>query len=221
MKILKAFRSVTLVVLAALVGALTLAQDQTTSAPALPSSSPNEAEMSKQRMELSKPGENHKLLAMIAGTWNFTGRHFPVDPGPNKKPIEVKGSLVRKSLWDGRYFISESTGGKLKMPWSDGKEVTYKDMTIEGYDNVKKRFVGAAIDNHWDTGIIPLEGSYDSATKTFIYNTEIETSPGIKRKMRRLVKILDNDHYTEEFYAEHNGHEVKVTEMRFTRVNGE
>ena len=221
MKILRAFRFVTLVVLGALVGALTLAQDQTTSAPALPSASPNEAEISKQRVELSKPGENHKLLAMIAGTWNFTGRHFPVDPGPNKKPTELSGRLVRKSLWDGRYFIAETTGEKLKMPWSDGKEVTYKDMTIEGYDNVKKRFVSAAIDNHWDTGIIPLEGSYDSATKTFVYNIEIETSPGTKIKIRRLVKLLDNDHYTEEWYREHNGQEVKVTETRYTRVNSQ
>lgn len=108
----------------------------------------------------------------MAGTWEFTGKHFPDDP--NEKPIEIKGSCVRKPFWGGRYFLTETTGEKLQMPWSDGKEVAYKDIVKDGYDSVKMKFVRAMIDNHWDTGILSFEGSYDAATKIIAYNAEIE-----------------------------------------------
>jgi hypothetical protein len=39
---------------------------------------------------------------------------------------------VRKAIWEGRYFLTETTGEKLRMPWSDGKDVPYKDMALEG-----------------------------------------------------------------------------------------
>ena len=41
----------------------------TAAAPQAKSAQPSEAEMMKQMMELGKPGENHKLLSDMAGTW--------------------------------------------------------------------------------------------------------------------------------------------------------
>lgn len=79
----------------------------------------------EERVALSKTNENHQLLASITGSWTFTGKHFP----PNMAPIEFKGTAERKAIMDGRYFTFETTGGKLKMPWSD-KEETYRDMAI-------------------------------------------------------------------------------------------
>jgi hypothetical protein len=217
MKTLRAFGPMILIVFAVLMVSSASPQTQTASAPAAPS--PDQAEMMKQMIELSKPGENHRLLASIAGTWSFTGRHL--QPYSNAKPKDFKGRFVRKAIWEGRYFISETTGEKLQMPWSDGKEVTVKDMAIEGYDNNKKKFLSSYIDNHWDTGVIAWEGSYDSAAKTFTYVTEMEESPGTKIKMERLVRILDENNYREEIYEEHSGKEQKVTEINYTRVRGE
>jgi hypothetical protein len=34
----------------------------------------------------------------------------------------------------------------MRMPWSDGREIPYKDMSVEGYDNVKKKFVRAIVE---------------------------------------------------------------------------
>jgi uncharacterized protein DUF1579 len=218
MKTLRAFAPLTLIVFAVLIASSAPPQTQTTSAPAVPGGSPSQAEMMKQMIELSKPGENHRLLAGIAGTWNLTGRHL--QPYSNAKPRDFKGRFIRKALWEGRYFISETTGEKLQMPWSDGKEVTVKDMAIEGYDNNKKKFFSSYIDNHWDTGVIAWEGSYDSAAKTFTYVTEIEETPGVKIKMQRLVRILDDNNYREEMYEERSGKELKVTEINYTRVRG-
>src|SRR5688572_6549217 len=140
-----------------------------------------------QRIELSKTGKNHELLASLTGNWNFAGKHFP--PDPSGKPIEFKGTAARKAIMDGRYFIFETKGGKLVMPWSDGKEVTYTDMTIEGYDNNKKKFVNAFIGNHWNTGIATSEGNYDSVKKVILYESEFESGPGMKTVIRNLLKI--------------------------------
>src|SRR6266436_4066189 len=117
-----------------------------------PTGQPNAADMMKQMMELSKLNENHKLLSSLDGNWDYTIK-FWMNPDPNAKPDESKGTAVRKSIMDGRFSIMDVTG-KMEMPGPDGKkkEMTFKGHGIEGYDNVKKKFVGSWIDN-MGTGI--------------------------------------------------------------------
>jgi len=195
-----------------------ITQEPPTAPQAVPSSAADQGDQMKQAVELSKTGENHKLLAGLVGTWAYTGKHFPYDT--NGKLIEFKGRCVRKALWEGRYFLAEDTGLKLPMPWADWPEVAAKDIIIDGYDNVKRKFQRAIIDNHWDTGILNFEGNYDAVTKTITYDAELEDTPAVKTKSRWLLKILDNDHYAEELYYNHDGRLVKGTEMHFRRLKG-
>jgi hypothetical protein len=101
----------------------------------------------KQMMELSKTGENHKLLANLAGTWVYDIK-FWMNPDPNAPPSESKGTAVRKPIMNRRYFVMD-VSGKMQMPGPDGKpkDMQFKGMSIEGYDNVKKKFVATWIDN--------------------------------------------------------------------------
>ena len=46
--------------------------------------------MMKQMMEMSKLNENHKLLADMNGSWNYTIKMW-MNPDPNAKPQESKG----------------------------------------------------------------------------------------------------------------------------------
>ena len=165
---------------------------------------------------LSRTGENHKLLATLVGTWSFTGKHSD----PNSPYPEFKGTVVRHGIWEGRYFITETTGGKIAMPWADGREVAYQDMMMDGYDNEKKKFVRAMIDNHYDAGILLLEGTYDPSTKSFTYLGEAPGSPpGKKNTIHMLVTILDQDHYREEFSVKgDDGWESGVTVDNYTRL---
>ena len=165
-----------------------------------------------QGVELTKTGENHKLLAQLVGAWTFRGKHFAPD-------VEFRGRMVRKPIWEGRYFLAETTGDKLVMPWSNGREVVYEDKTIEGYDNAKRKFVSAMVDNHFDTGILLFEGSYDPATRTISYTNEAEESPGSIEKNWKLIRFVDQNHYVEEGYVEEKGTKKKVTELSFTRIS--
>ena len=209
----------TTILLATLIAIPSFAQTTSTSPatqPATSSGQPNQQEMMKQMMELSKLNENHKLLTDLDGNWNYTIKLW-MNPDPNAKPEESKGTAVRKSLMDGRYSTLDVTG-KMEMPGPDGKkkEMTFKGRGIDGYDNVKKKFVGSWVDN-MGTGIMFSEGTYDPATKTFTYTSEFEPMPGMKQQIREVIKVTDNNHHTLEWYENRGGQEVKTMEINYTR----
>ena len=174
---------------------------------------PSAEEMQKM-MELGKPGENHKLLAGMAGNWTYTVKMWM---DPKGKPQESKGTATRKAIMDGRFFIAEHSG-KFQMPGADGKmkDMNFKGMAIEGYDNVKKKFVVAWIDN-MGTMILNSEGTYDAATKTFTYTADCEMMPGMRVKIRETIKVVDKDHHTFEWYEDRGAGEAKTMEINYTR----
>jgi hypothetical protein len=192
----------------------------TSSSPAAPATGQmSEADMKKmmaQMTELAKLNENHKLLGDLVGTWTYTVKMW-MNPDPSAKPEEYKGTAVRKPMMDGRFFVIDVTG-KMEMPGPDGKkkEMTFKGMGIEGYDNVKKKFIGTWVDN-MGTGIMMSEGAYDPATKTFTYTGEYEGIPGMKTKIREVMKIVDKDHHNFEWYEDRGGQEAKTMEISYTR----
>ena len=185
-----------------------------------PTGKPSAADMEKmmqQMMELSKLNENHKLLVSLDGTWNCNVKMW-MDGDTSKKPDVSKSTAVRKSIMDGRYVIMDVTG-KMEVPGPDGKmkDVMFKGMGMEGYDNVKKKFVASWIDN-MGTGIEFSEGTYDPATKSFTYTSEIEAIPGMKTKVREVVKVADDRHMSLEWYEKQKGgQEKKTMEIAYTK----
>ena len=181
------------------------------------SAQPSAEDMQKmmaQMMEFGKPGENHKLLAGMAGNWTYALKMWM---DPKGKPQESKGTATRKAIMDGRYFTAEHTG-KFQMPGADGKmqDMNFKGMAIEGYDNIKKKFVSAWVDN-MSTMILTSEGTYDAATKTFTYTADCEMMPGMKVRIRETIKVVDNDHHMFEWYEDRGAGEVKTMEINYTR----
>lgn len=173
------------------------------------------AKMMEMMTEMGKVGENHKLLGNLAGSWTYTVKMWM---DPSGKPQESKGTSTRKAIMDGRFYVAEHTG-KFKMPGADGKmqDMNFKGMAIEGYDNVKKKFVSSWVDN-MGTMIMNSEGTYDAATKTFTYNAECEMMPGKISKIREVIKIVDNDHHVFEWYDNMHGPEAKTMEISYTRA---
>ena len=179
-----------------------------------PAGMPSQEEMMKMMMEMGKLNENHKLLADMAGNWDYTLKMWME---PNAKPQESKGTAVRKAIMDGHYYLLE-VSGKFDMPGPDGKpqSMDFKGMGIEGYDNAKKKFVSSWIDS-MSTMIMNTEGTYDSATKTFTHYGECAMTPGTNMKMREVVKIVDKDHHNFEMYQDYGSGETKAMEIAYTR----
>lgn len=202
------------VLVSAAIGLSAYAEDKPAAKPAQPQ--PSEADMMAMMVELAKPGENHKLLAAGVGTWTYTVKAW-MNPDPSAPPTESTGTSVGKEVLGGRYIITEHSG-KMLMPGPDGKmaEIDFKGIATEGYDNVKKRFVSTWIDN-MGTMIMVSEGVYDAVNKVFTYQAEIEMIPGMRTKIREVIKIQDNDHRTFEFYEDRGGTDVKTMEIKYTR----
>lgn len=180
---------------------------------------PNKADMEKmmqQMMEMSKLNENHKLLSSLDGNWDYTGKMW-MDGNDSGSPQEFTGVATRKTIMDGRY-VTMDVNGKMQMPGADGKpqDMDFKGMAVEGYDNVKKKFVSSWVDN-MGTGIEFSEGKYDPATKSFTYSMEMEAVPGMKTKVREVVKLVDDTHMMLEWYETQGGKEKKTMEISYTK----
>ena len=180
---------------------------------------PNAADMQKmmqQMTEMMKLNENHKLLSSLDGNWDYTIKMW-LDGNTSGKPQESKGTATRKSIMGGR-FCTMDVSGSMQMPGDDGKmkTVQFKGMGIEGYDNVKKKFVASWIDS-MGTGIEFSEGTYDPGTKTFTYTMEMEPMPGMKSQVREVVKVPDNNHMMLEWYENQGGQEKKTMEISYTK----
>ena len=176
---------------------------------------PSHAEMMQMMEEMAKLNENHKLLAEMVGTWNYTVKMWM---DPSAPPSESKGTATRKAEMGGRYFVMDASG-KFQMPGPDGKMKTmdFKGRSTEGYDNAKKKFVSSWIDN-MGTGIMLSEGTYDPSTKTFTFHASYDMAPGVQTKIRETLKIADKDHHTMEWFEQRGGHEVKTMEIAYTRA---
>lgn len=218
---LKTFSVVILGIVAAFITSPVFAQtskDSITSAYSAPEDTYN------KMLDYSRPGKYHQLLADIVGTWTFKGRHFDwVDSVTTKVSLEYSGTIVRESFANGRYFVVNVTSdGTLEMPIQDGKMQVSKfhGMDIEGFDNVKNKFIKTSIGNHLYSSIIVSEGTYDAATKTITFDSEFEPIPGMKTKDHFLFIFIDKDHYRWEYYQQEKGKYRKGSEIEFTRVKG-
>ena len=177
---------------------------------------PDEAGMMAMMMEMAKPGEPHKRMQGLVGTWSYQSKYWM---SPESPPSESSGTTITRSVMDGRYLISDHTGN-IQIPGPDGKMVVkeFKGMAVEGYDNAKKKYVASWIDN-MGTGIMNLEGTYDPGAKTLTYYAEYEPMPGMKMKMREVVTQTDNAHHTMEFFEDRGGKEVKTMQIDYARKN--
>jgi hypothetical protein len=190
----------------------TFAQNPNTMQHAPQGSAATKADTMSLLLDFSRPGFYHALLGPLAGTWAFQ----------DAKLAFVKGTLTRKPIYDGRFYQVEIKGGRLQVPVADGKmkEDNYQQLQTEGYDNGRMQFVTSSINNHIGSDIEIQMGTYDATTKSFTYVWESELMPGLKRLNKRVVKIIDNDHYIEEYYEIRNGKAMKVRELDFARTTG-
>ncbi len=186
-----------------------------TSAVAAPAAGqPSEAELMKMMMEMGAMNENHKLLGEVAGDWTYTLKMWMA---PGAPPSESKGTVTRKPEMGGRFFIAD-VAGKFQMPGPDGKmkDMDFRGRATDGYDNAKGKFVSTWYDN-MSTGIMFTEGTYDAASKSLTYTGSYVMMPGTTIKVRQVIKMIDKDHHSMDYYEDRGGKETKTMEIAYTR----
>lgn len=163
-------------------------------------------EMMKVWKKLAQPGEPHKLLASLAGSWTTQTKEW-MEPG--KPPTESTGTAEIKTLLEGRFLYQEYTAQMMGQP--------YSGVGIDGYDNLAKKYVTVWLDT-MGTGIFFMEGTASSDGKTITLRGSHPEPGGGKMTHRAVWKIIDADNQTFEMYGSHGKEkEAKFLEITYTR----
>ena len=182
-----------------------------TVSPVLAKDKKGEKPMDQQAMmelwkKLGTPGEPHKLLATLAGSWTTKTKEW-MEPG--KPPVESTGTAEMKMLLDGRFLYQEYHAQMMGQP--------YSGIGIDAYDNMTKKYVTTWIDS-MGTGIFMMEGTASADGKTITLKGSHPEPGGGKMTHRAVWKIVDNNSQTFDMYgAHHGGKEMKMLEITYTR----
>jgi hypothetical protein len=156
--------------------------------------------------KLATPGEPHKELAALAGSWTTTTKEW-MEPG--QPPMESNGSADMKMLLDGRYLQQEFTGDMMGQP--------YSGVGITAYDNLRKHYVSTWMDT-MGTGIFVMEGTASPDGKTITLKGHHAEPGGGQMAHRAVWKIVDGNTQTFDMYGSHHGgKEMKMMEIVYTR----
>ena len=162
--------------------------------------------MMEMYQKLATPGEPHKQLASLAGSWITKTKEWME---PDKPPTEAAGSAEMKMLLDGRFLQQDFTSEMMGQP--------YTGMGITGYDNLRKKYVSIWLDT-MGTSPFMMEGTGSADGKTITLKGQHTEPGGGKMTHRAVWKIVDSNTQTFDMYGAHHGtKETKVLEITYTR----
>jgi hypothetical protein len=156
--------------------------------------------------KVATPGEPHRLLATLEGSWNTRTRGW-MEPG--SPPMEGTGTCEQKMLLDGRYLQQEYRGEM-------GGDA-FAGINIIGYDNHTGKYVSTWIDS-MSTGIYYFEGTAGADGKTITQESSYDDPVRGPMTWRSVTRIVNNNAVEYEMYLiPKGGPEEKMMEMTATR----
>lgn len=179
-----------------------------TVAKSAPTYDTSNAAMEKAWMAYATPGPMHQLMASSNGTWTGEATMWM---SPDSLPTKSTIKTVNKSIYNGLYQESVNTGSFMNQPF-EGK-------SIMGYDNTKKKFFSTWVDN-MGSGIMMMEGTYDSTSKTFNFIGQgTNFMDGSDCTIKETFQIVDDNTHVMKMWGPDfkTGKEFQTMEIRMTR----
>jgi hypothetical protein len=171
-------------------------------------SAQEKADMQKM-MAAATPGEPHKKLATMVGTWDATVTMWPAAGAP---PMTSTGVSTNKAVLGGRFIEEEFNGNFMGAPFSG--------VGYTGYDNVTKQYVGTWMDT-MSTGVMSSTGKDDGANAMSFAATMSDPTTGKVTKATNKVTIVNKDkHIMETWGPGKDGKNFKMMEITYTRKKG-
>jgi hypothetical protein len=169
----------------------------------------DEKAMMEMWAKLSTPGEPHKALEPIVGTWNTKVTSW-MQPGA--PPQTSTGTSENRWTMGNRFIEQRFTGSFMDQP--------FEGLGYTGYDNVKKKYVGTWMDS-MGTSIMYSTGSPDATGKGMTMTSKMDDPmTGKEMDIKQVMKIVDNNKHTFEMWtAGPDGKPFKMMEIEYTRKN--
>ena len=162
----------------------------------------------KAFMEYATPGEQHKVLAALDGNWDGATTMWMSEKGA---PMTSTATMTNKMIMGGRFQQSSFKGDFMGQP--------FEGMSLEGYDNSKKKFVSTWIDN-MGTGLMNFEGDLSADGKVIeSAGTFKNPATGKMCNMRQKMTITDANNAVMEMWGpdSQTGKMYKTMEIKLTR----
>jgi hypothetical protein len=153
------------------------------------------------------PGEAHKKLDVMAGTWNA---QISMWMAPGTEPTKSQGISENKWVFGGRYLEQRYKG--------EFFGATFEGIGYTGYDNVKQQYWGTWMDS-MSTAAMLSTGSLAADGKTWNFKaTMADPVTGKDATSDEKITIIDADHHTLEMWGPGpDGKNFKMMEIAYSR----
>ena len=157
-------------------------------------------------MKASTPGDAHKKLDGMVGTWNVTVKSWMA---PGTPPMESTGTAVNAWVLGGRWMEEKFTGSFMNMP--------FQGIGYTGYDNIKKQYIGTWMDS-MSTAVMMSTGKGGSGNTWEFASSMDDPMSGKTMPVTEKVTFTDADHHTMEMWSPGpDGKMFKMMEIAYSR----
>jgi hypothetical protein len=172
-----------------------------------PAGPPDEKAMMEAMTKAATPGEPHKKLETMIGTWD-TKVTMWMDP--SKPPEESTGTSENRWVLGNRYVQQTFEGTFMGQPFSG--------IGYTGYDNITKKYTGTWMDTG-STSMMNMTGKAEADGKVMKFSgTMNDPMTGKACKLTSKVTVADNDHHTMEMWGpDPSGKVYKMMEITYAR----
>jgi hypothetical protein len=158
-------------------------------------------------MKAGTPGDAHKKLASMVGTWD-TKVMMWMDPAA--PPQVSKGTSTNKWVLGKRWVRQDFSGSFMGKPFTG--------VGYTGYDNVKEQYVGTWMDSA-STSVMVSNGKAEDDGKTYTFSSTMD-DPMTKKPvdLKTKVTVVDNNKHVMEMWGPApDGKQYKMMEITYTR----
>ncbi len=168
---------------------------------------PDEKAMMEAMTKAATPGEQHKKLDVLIGTFDTRVKMWM---DPSKPAEESSGTSENRWVLGNRYVEQRFEGTFMGQPFSG--------LGYTGYDNITKKYIGTWMDTG-STGMMTSTGTADPSGKVMTFTgSMVDPVTGKLCNYTSKVTFADNDHHTMEMWGpDAAGKNYKMMEITYVR----